>query len=130
MGTRRCPRTARGSEGGQVSMSEVRRIDIKEFRESGYLQEANRLFFHPLGLALEVSVAEDGTETLGGVWDYRDDPEGIYFAERVDEEKAIYVEAARLAHEQSRAKLFGTATDPPPLQPVRDVQPLDWEPSG
>lgn len=32
----------------------INRIDIKEFRELGYLQEVNRLFFHRLGLALEV----------------------------------------------------------------------------
>ncbi len=55
---------------------EIKRIDIKEFREAGYLQEANRRFFHPLGLALEITRHEDGTETLSGVWDYRDDPEG------------------------------------------------------
>jgi hypothetical protein len=31
------------------------KINIKEFREKGYLQEANRRFFHPLGLALSVA---------------------------------------------------------------------------
>lgn len=58
---------------------EIKYIEIKEFREAGYLQEVNRRFLHPLGLALEVYVADDGTETLGGVWDYRDDPEGMCF---------------------------------------------------
>jgi len=62
---------------------EIKRIDIKEFREKGFLQEVNRLFFHPLGMALEVIVEEDGTESLGGVWDYRDDPEGMFFAEEL-----------------------------------------------
>jgi len=62
----------------------VKRMDIKEFREVGYLQEANRLFFHPLGLALEVIVEDDGTEKIGGVWDYRDDPEGIVFHKLTD----------------------------------------------
>ncbi len=62
-------------------MKKVKRIDIKEFRALGFLQEANRLFFHPLGLALEVIVDEEnGAEMLGGVWDYRDDPEGMFFA--------------------------------------------------
>lgn len=60
-------------------MSDIKYMDVKEFREGGYLQEANRRFFHPLGLALEVVIAEDGTETLGGVWDYRDDPEGMSY---------------------------------------------------
>lgn len=75
-------------------MSDIKRIDIAEFRSEGYLQELNRRFLHPLGLALEVMVDDDGTERLGGVWDYRDDPEGINFARsdlrshagRIDEE--------------------------------------------
>lgn len=62
-------------------MKDVKRIDIKEFREEGYLHELNRLFLHPLGLALEVVVEEDGSEHLGGVWDYRDDPEGMIYGE-------------------------------------------------
>jgi len=37
-------------------------MDIKEFKERGYLQEVNRKFLHPLGLALEV-VIDDGSYT-------------------------------------------------------------------
>ncbi len=66
---------------------DVRRIDIAEFRAFGFLQEVNRQFFHPLGLALEVTVDSEGNESLGGVWDYRDDPEGIRYSE-VDSDKA------------------------------------------
>lgn len=62
---------------------ELRRIDIKEFRKLGFLQEVNRTFFHPLGLALEVIINADGTEVLGGIQDYRDDPEGFYYAEGI-----------------------------------------------
>ena len=73
----------------------VKRIDIAEFRSEGYLQEVNRRFLHPLGLALEIVIDDDtGESSLGGVWDYRDDPEGIVFdlgdgalvehAERID----------------------------------------------
>jgi len=59
---------------------EVNRIHIIEFLERGYLQEVNRQFFHPLGLALEVDTDDMGKPiSLGGVWDYRDDPEGINF---------------------------------------------------
>ena len=58
---------------------EIKKMDIKEFREEGFLQEINRLFLHPLGLALEVQIDDEGNETLGGIWDYRDDPEGILF---------------------------------------------------
>jgi hypothetical protein len=54
-------------------------MNIKEFRELGYLQEINRTFLHPLGLALEIVQNEDGSEELGGIWDFREDEEGIYF---------------------------------------------------
>jgi len=77
-------------------MDQPKRIDIKEFRELGFLQEVNRLFFHPRGLALEVIVdLETGQESLGGVWDYRDDPEGIFFGDGSlpDPKKAKYVES-------------------------------------
>lgn len=57
----------------------IKRIDIKEFREKGYLQELNRRFLHPLGLALEITIDSFGTENLGGIWDYREDKEGIYY---------------------------------------------------
>jgi len=60
--------------------NKIKRMDIKEFREMGLLAEVNRAFFHPLGLALEVAVDDDGTEKLNGIWDYRDDPKGILYA--------------------------------------------------
>ncbi len=66
---------------------EVKRIDIKEFRELGCLHELNRQFLHPLGLALEVVINDEtGEESLGGIWDSRDDPEGIRYTE-LDTEK-------------------------------------------
>jgi len=58
---------------------DIKYIDIKEFRELGILQELNRLFLHPLGLALEVAIEDDGTEKLGRIWDYREDDEGIKY---------------------------------------------------
>ena len=64
-------------------MSEIKRIDIKEFREKGYLQELNRQFLHPLGMALEILIDEEGNESLGGIWDYRDDPEGMLYDESI-----------------------------------------------
>lgn len=60
-------------------MEEIKKIEIKEFREKGYLQELNRRFLHPLGLALEILIENDGSEKLGGIWDYRNDLEGIYY---------------------------------------------------
>ncbi len=93
---------------------DIKRMDITEFRDLGYLQEVNRLFFHPLGLALEVVIERcaecegrgtddegpcpecDGagkTERLGGVWDSREDPEGFFFADSVDPDKISHVKA-------------------------------------
>lgn len=102
-------------------MADIKRIDIKEFREKGFLQEANRLFFHPLGLALEVQVDENtGKETLGGIWDYREDPEGMIYDIAnlpADEKetmaaKAKYVTAEFKKHDTGRLALFGNRFEP------------------
>ncbi len=62
-------------------------LDVKEFRVQGYLQEINRVVLHPLGLALEIQTHDDGTESFGGVWDYRSDPEGIMYGDALDKDK-------------------------------------------
>jgi len=76
---------------------EIKRIDIKEFREKGFFQEVNREFFHPLGLALEViKNDETGEETLGRIWDYRDDDEGMFFSSAmISKDKINHVETLR-----------------------------------
>jgi hypothetical protein len=71
-------------------MANQKRMTPKEFRELGYLQELNRQFLHPLGLALEMVIDTDtGAEAFGQVWDYRDDPEGITFLKLDEEQRAI-----------------------------------------
>ena len=76
----------------------VKRMDLKDFVAQGFLQEANRQFFHKVGLALEVIVDDDGTTKMGGVWDYRDDPEGMLFSKgTMSEEKANTVKAVMAA---------------------------------
>lgn len=82
--------------------NKVKKMGIAEFREQGFLQEANRQFFHPLGLALEVNIDDDGKETLSGMWDYRDDPEGMLYgddvvASRGAHDKALRVEQLRMS---------------------------------
>lgn len=101
-------------------MSEVKYMDIKEFREKGFLQEANRLLFHPLGLALEIVRDDDGNEHLGGIWDYRDDPEGMLFGDLTkdsNKEKADHI--MKLAQEKGeyRVQQFGWN-----VQPIGDKQ--------
>lgn len=77
------------------------RLSAEELRDEGYLLEANRRFFHPLGLAL--AVAEDGGISI---LDDRGDPEGWYFAELEDEETRAKAEnVARLEAERRPARL-------------------------
>lgn len=162
----------------------VKHIDIGEFRELGFLQEANRLFFHPHGLALEITrvtadegapitaVAFTGPEMvalrrilawadpgeaeavaliearldagavyevddcwLSGVWDYRDDPEGVVMGDWDDEKWAAMAEAVRAErarHYFERAKMFGS--DPqhrgaPQYAAAADIEPVGWKPT-
>lgn len=56
-------------------------MDLQEFVDGGYLQEVNRSYLHLLGLALEVVRDSETGKVLrlGGIWDFRDDPEGLVF---------------------------------------------------
>lgn len=61
-----------------------------EFRDLGILQEANRQFFHPIGLAIAIALedgVQEGKDVSEGqifVLDSRSDPEGWIFAESED----------------------------------------------
>jgi hypothetical protein len=93
---------------------EIKKMSVKEFREQGYLQEINRLFLHPLGLALEVNLNEDGSEAFGEVWDYRDDPEGMIYGEDIiDLEKALRIRKEELSKQSIRYARFGWIIQPP-----------------
>ena len=73
-----CLQTVQSSNG--VHLTEI--ITPEEFWSIGYLQEANRRFFHPLGLALTAQIdGESGEIKLGQILDGRHDPEGIRFAQ-------------------------------------------------
>ena len=91
----------------------IKRIDIKEFRKIGYLQELNRQFLHPLGLALEIAVNKlTGEEKLNGIRDYRDDPEGIIFSEKevrsvVFGKKIERIKKLQIKKAKSRKKKLG-----------------------
>lgn len=94
-------------------MSDIKRIDPKEFQDFGYLQEVNRRFLHPLGLALEITIDEEGKVSLGGIWDYRNDPIGLLFAQgQLDQEKATRVQIAWEEKEQARRKQLGDIIQP------------------
>ena len=62
-----------------MDSKKIKRMTPKEFRELGLLQEVNRQFLHPIGLALETVIEDDESEHFGSVWNYLDDPEGMAF---------------------------------------------------
>lgn len=101
-------------------MNNIKKINIKEFRELGYLQEVNRLFFHPLGLSLEIIQDEDGTEELDGIGDYRTSTEGLYFdlknsdKETIQKfkEKAQYIDKEFREKSKNRNNILGFVIEP------------------
>jgi hypothetical protein len=128
----------------------IKYIPISEFRERGYLQEANRIFFHTVGIALVVSQFKwyegflhhlvaavkmliPGTpkEEITGVWDYREDSEGMYydFAHmhsecnpcRITEAllKQMHIEAEIFKRRETREKMFGNYIEPIPVVDTR-----------
>ncbi len=119
------------------NIQKVKRMDIIDFQNQGFLQEANRQFFHPLGLALEIVlnknrweafwyyikfafrflVKDNSLARLGGIWDYSDDPEGMLFSDSIMKtesvkEKAIHVEILRKEKERVRQENFGFVIQP------------------
>lgn len=101
-------------------MPDRKYLDPQEFIDAGYLQEANRLFFHPLGLALQVDEVAQPYDVAGRVsfapsrsmtvrvWDERDDPEGIRFAEPLpDPVKADAVARQHVERRQAREDALG-----------------------
>lgn len=113
----------------------MKNIDPAEFRDQGYLQEVNRRFFHPLGLAL--AVEQDGdTLWFAGIRDCRDDPLGVYFAE-VDgapdftnpeeaRRRANYIGTEIAKRAAARAELFGNTSW---IQPVPGATPPEADPA-
>jgi hypothetical protein len=102
-------------------------MDIAEFRNLGLLQEVNRRFFHPIGLALAVNAAKDGeepiVESLSYIFDCRDDPEGFCYAKLnadVATKRSEYYEDEVFKHLHPRMKLFGT--------PLGATLPGGWQP--
>ena len=99
----------------------IKWMSIKEFREKGYLQELNRAFLHPLGLALATSVdKETGEESLAGIWDFREGLEGLCFGfkdmsfEEVEDaiKKAKFIQKEWRKRSKAREKLFGSEIEP------------------
>lgn len=56
---------------------------VKFLLEKGLLFEINRSILHPLGLALAVSIDSNGEFEVDGLWDARDDEDGMTFEDDV-----------------------------------------------
>lgn len=78
----------------------MKTISIKDFVEEGYLQELNRQFLHPLGLALSIQIDDDGKYNLSDIIDNRDDPEGIIFDESLAKSDGFVAKANKIMNEQ------------------------------
>jgi hypothetical protein len=89
-------------------------LDIREFRDSGLLQEINRQFLHPRGLALKLIRNDDGEVVLGGIGDSRDSPSGIIFNESDSPSPKAEIYARRLleSRREARIKLLGHVIQP------------------
>jgi len=104
-------------------MKKIKKMSVKEFREKGYLQELNRQFLHPLGLALEVIINDETKdEHFGGIWDYRDDPEGMIYdlenssKDRINQfkKRAEFIRQEQYQRSLHRIKSLGWNIEPIP----------------
>jgi hypothetical protein len=95
----------------------MKHMTIAKFRALGYVQEVNRRLLHPIGLALEVTIAEDGSESIGTIWDCRDDPEGIRYVGIEMEERAHAFDQEWHRRFPARDLALGYM-----VQPARDVK--------
>lgn len=113
-------------------LSPPKLMDLQEFRDGGFLQEVNRCFFHPLGLALAVECDDADHTTVTGLWgiyDSRDDEEGYiygYWSEDA-QEKYENVRAELSRHSRARAKLFSEVQGSKGLV-LNGIQPIGWLP--
>lgn len=96
----------------------VKRIDLKEFRDKGYLQELNRRFLHPLGLSLGV-IVDDWNEPikLCDILDHRSNKKEIVFDDSPDKEKIEMIEKEWEQREKTRTKKLGYM-----VQPAEDIK--------
>lgn len=101
-------------------------ISASSFRELGFLHEVNRLVLHPLGLAMFVDPDKDQM----GVFDMRDDPEGVYYHdETLRPEAATYVAEKLEARGQARIDQLGYVIQPLPPE-VKQLKVSILEPTS
>jgi|SRR5260370_5562871 len=89
-------------------------VPPREFQQRGYLQEVNRCFLHPLGLAMGVKLHDDDpSKDEYQVLDARDDPEGFVFGDEVDlAPNAFAVQVEQEARAKARVAKLGFIVQP------------------
>jgi hypothetical protein len=101
-------------------------MDVSEFVALGLLQEVNREFFHPRGLALEVCADKDGTHRITGVQDHRDKPGGYTYAEGVlSFAKAMQAQQLMAERALERLRRYRFQTQPIPTFSQSDNDDLN-----
>lgn len=106
-------------------MPEISFINLEEFEREGFMQEANRTFFHPLGLSLAIVDLPDGQRVFG-VLDGRMDPEGFWFDFRNTDEHLSFVRRVANvgrwinARREARERLLGYWVQPSTLPDQKD----------
>ena len=95
-----------------------KRMNEEDFLDGGYMLEANRQFFHPLGLQLIAQVAEDGLRLQ--VLDHRELTAGLLMEpdEELAESRCRKIAKVGIAWEtraQRRLARYGWIIQPPEL---------------
>ncbi len=100
---------------------EQKKMSIKKFRELGFIQELNRNFLHPVGLALDVEINEEtGEEVIKEIVDNRDEDGGMIFKdEEIDMGKFRSVRDLFSAKVNKRQALLGFI-----VQPVEKIKKI------
>jgi hypothetical protein len=91
------------------------KMSLKDFRDLGFLQEANRQFFHPLGLALGLVANENEDYSSVIIYDWRDDPDGGMFQSLNEPRDKECYEYIKFIHDEKaavRLEKFGFVIQP------------------
>jgi hypothetical protein len=105
------------NDGKDIQDAPIQQMSVDEFWKLGFIQELNRRVLHPCGLAISVMTDDHGNATgFGEIWDYRNDPEGIYFGPAVGPDPAKYNSVQRLFtdHAAARKQQLGFVVQPVP----------------
>lgn len=95
--------------------------------DSGLLFALNHQLFHPLGMAMEIKINDDNSKEFGGIWDYREDEEGLLYDEETllsgMEKLSKFMEEFGAAKLQQRQEKLGFIyQEPEPEKPKPKIR--------